>query len=356
MGVLVFVMAVMPKQDFENSRLMHAMRAEVPGPVATKVVPTLRRSARIMYGIYIVMTLLEVVLLLFGGMSFYDALLHSFSTAGTGGFSNMNASVGAYDNSYIHWVITAFMLLFSVNFNLYYLILTGHALQALRSEELRCFGVVVAVAIAIITLDIAPLYDSLGIALRDAAFQLSAFVSTTGFNTANYDNWPALSQGILLLMMFLGGCAGSTAGGLKVSRIIILVRSACREVKNLLSTRQIRPVRAEGRVVDEDTVRGVNAYVILYLLLFCASSMLLLGGGSDFVTAFSATATCMNNIGPGFGRVLGATAGSSFGGFDGWEKLLLAFDMLLGRLEIFPILMLFYPVSRHSKKKKVARK
>jgi trk system potassium uptake protein TrkH len=278
-------------------------------------------------------------------MSFYDSLLHAFSTAGTGGFSDMNASIGAFDSSYIHWVVTIFMLLFSLNFNLYYLIITGHALQALRSEEMRWFWIVAGVATAIITLDIASLYDSGSIALRDAAFQVASFISTTGFNTANYDVWSPLSQGILVFLMFIGGCAGSTAGGLKVSRLIILVRSAGREVKNLLSPRRIRPVRSEGRPVDEETVHATNAYLVLYFLFFAGSVMLLLGGGLDFVTGFTAVASCINNVGPAFGPLLGVEAGGSFGGFASWIKVLLSFDMLLGRLELFPILILFYPVS-----------
>ncbi|MBQ7338110.1 MAG: TrkH family potassium uptake protein [Clostridia bacterium] len=355
MGVLVFVMAVMPKQDFKSTRLMHAMRAEVPGPVATKVVPTLRHSARIMYGIYIAMTVLMVVFLLAGGMSLYDAVLHSLSTAGTGGFSNMNASIGAYDSSYIHWVITIFMLLFSINFNLYYLIITGHVLQALRCEEMRWFLIVVGGVTAIITLNISSLYDHVGIALRDAAFQVAAFISTTGFNTANYDHWPALSQGLLVLLMFIGGCAGSTAGGIKVSRLVILIRSAGREVRNILFPREVRCVRAEERAVDEDTVRGANAYIVLYLLFFVAGVLLLLGDGLDLVTSFTAVTSCINNVGPGFGTLIGATAGSSFGVFSPWVKILLSFIMLLGRLELFPILMLFYPASRRGKMKKLIK-
>jgi trk system potassium uptake protein TrkH len=230
MGVLVFVMAFMPQQDFEGTRLMHAMRAEVPGPVATKVVPTLRHSSRIMYGIYVVLTLLVVVLLKVGGMSFYDSLLHAFSTAGTGGFSDMNASIGAFDSSYIHWVVTIFMLLFSLNFNLYYLIITGHALQALLSEELKWFLIVVGAAIAIITCNIAFMYDSIGIALRDASFNVAAFISTTGFTTVPYDSWPHLSQAVLVLLMFIGGCTGSTCGGLKIGRWLILIKNARREL------------------------------------------------------------------------------------------------------------------------------
>ena len=355
MGVLVFVMAFMPRQDFKGTRLMHAMRAEVPGPVATKVVPTLRHSARIMYGIYIVMTVAEVILLLFGGMSFYDALLHTFSTAGTGGFSNMNASVGAFDSSYIHWVITIFMLLFSINFNLYYLIITGHVLQALRSEELRYYLLLVAGAVAAITVNIASMYDSTLIALRDAAFQVISITSTTGFTTAYYDTWPALSQGILLLLMFVGSCAGSTGGGLKVGRLIIWIRSSLRELRTLLSPRQTRPVRSEGRPVDEDTVRATGAYVTLYFLILVASAVVLLLLGLDMTSAFTGVITCLNNVGPAYGELFGASGLASFGSVHPIGKLVLALNMLIGRLEIFPILILFIPVSAERVRRRIRR-
>ncbi len=350
MGVLVFVLAVMPQQQFKSARLMHAMRAEVPGPTSSKVVATLRRSAAIMYAIYIGMTLIQVVLLLFAPeMDLYEAVLHSLSTAGTGGFSNLNASIGAYESSYIHWVITVFMLLFSINFNLYYLILIGHVSEALLSEELRWFLIVVGVSTAIITVNISPLYDSLAIALRDASFNVAAFISTTGFTTTAYDAWPELSQAILVLLMFIGGCAGSTCGGLKLSRLIILIKSAWRELRFTLRPREVRAVRSEGKVVDEDTIRGVNAYFAIYMVIFAFSIVgVILLNGSDMLTSFTAVATCLNNVGPGLGE-LGLLQGGSFGGFNAASKLLLSFDMLLGRLELFPILILFLP-SAWSKK------
>lgn len=343
MGVLVFVLAVMPQQQFKSARLMHAMRAEVPGPVATKVVATIRRSAGIVYAIYIALTLIEMVMLLFGGMSFYDALLHTFSTAGTGGFSNMNASVGAFDSSYIHWVITAFMLIFSINFNLFYLILIGQVGRALLSEELRWFAIVVLSSIGIVTLNILPMYDSFGTAIRDAAFTVSSFISTTGFTTAVYDEWPQLSQAILVVLMFIGSCAGSTGGGLKISRLIILVKNALRELTVTLHPREIRSVRVDGKPIEQDTIRGVNAYFTIYFFIFSASTLLLLlVDDMDLVTAFTSVASCINNVGPGLGEI-GLLGGGSFGGFSVASKLLLSFNMLLGRLELFPILILFLP-------------
>ncbi len=349
MGVLVFVLAVMPQQEFKSARLMHAMRAEVPGPTASKVVATIRRSAAIMYAIYVVLTIIEIIFLLFGGMPLYESVLHTFSTAGTGGFSNMNASIGAFDSSYIHWVITVFMLIFSINFNLYYLILIGHVSQALLSEELRWFAIVVTASTAIITLNILPMSESFGIALRDAAFNVASFISTTGFTTATYDAWPQLSQAILVLLMFIGGCAGSTCGGLKISRLIILIKSAFRELRFTLRPREVRAVRVEGKPVDDDTVRGVNAYFSLFMAIFTLSTILLmLLNKSDLLTSFTAVASCLNNVGPGLGEI-GILGGGSFGGFTVAAKLLLSFDMLLGRLELFPILILFLP-SAWSKK------
>ncbi len=343
MGVLVFVLAVMPQQQFKSARLMHAMRAEVPGPTASKVVATIRRSAAITYAIYVALTLIEAVFLLCGGMPLYESVLHAFSTAGTGGFSNMNASIGAFDSSYIHWVITVFMLLFSINFNLYYLILIGQVSRALVSEELRWFGIVVGTSTAVITLNILPMYDSFSIALRDASFNVAAFISTTGYTTVAYDAWPQLSQAILVLLMFIGGCAGSTCGGLKISRWIILIKSSLRELRLTLRPREIRAVRSEGKPVDEDTVRGTQAYFSLFMVFFAASILLLMAlDDVDLLTSFTAVTTCMNNVGPGLGK-LGMLSGGSFGGFNVAAKLLLSFDMLLGRLELFPILILFLP-------------
>lgn len=343
MGVLVFVLAIMPQQQFKSARLMHAMRAEVPGPTATKVVATIRSSAVIMYTIYVALTIVQMIFLLCGGMPLYESILHSFSTAGTGGFSNMNASIGAFDSSYIHWVTTVFMLIFAINFNLYYLILIGHVSQALKSEELRVFAIVVGAATALITLNILPQYESFSIALRDAAFNVAAFISTTGYTTAVYDQWPQFSQAILVLLMFIGGCVGSTGGGLKIGRLIILVKSSLRELRFTLRPREVRTVRSEGKPVDEDTVRGVQTYFSLFMTIFAASILLLmLIDQTDLLTAFTAVATCMNNVGPGLGE-LSMTAGGSFGGFNVGAKLLLSFNMLLGRLELFPILVLFLP-------------
>ncbi len=345
MGILVFVLAVMPQQQFKSARLMHAMRAEMPGPVASKVVATIRRSSAIIYAIYIVLTLIELLLLLAGGMPFYEALLHSLSTAGTGGFSSMDASIGAYSSSYIHWVITVFMLLFSINFNLYYLILIGQVSRALLSEELRWFLVVVGASTVAITLNILPMYDSFAIALRDAAFNVSSFISTTGFTTVTYDSWPPLSQALLVLLMFIGSCAGSTGGGLKISRLLILFKGALRELHLMLHPREVRAVRVDGKPVENETIRGVNTYFVIYFTIFALSTVALLAmDDMDLVTAFTSVSSCMNNVGPGLGEI-GLLGGGSFGGFSIGAKLLLSFNMLVGRLELFPVLILFLPTA-----------
>jgi trk system potassium uptake protein TrkH len=235
------------------------------------------------------------------------------------------------------------MLLFSINFNLYYLILIGQVSRALLSEELRWFGIVVGASTAIVTLNILPMSESFPLALRDAAFNVASFISTTGFTTVTYDNWPQLSQAILVLLMFIGGCAGSTCGGLKISRLIILIKSSLRELRFTLRPREVRAVRAEGKAVDDDTVRGVQAYFSIFMIIFVLSTVLLmLLNKSDMITSFTAVASCLNNVGPGLGEI-GILGGGSFGGFSIAAKLLLSFDMLLGRLELFPILILFLP-------------
>jgi trk system potassium uptake protein TrkH len=342
MGVLVLMLAVLPS---DNGRAMYLLRAEVPGPTKDKLVPKMRQSAMILYGIYVALTVAEIIALLCTRMPFYDSVVNALATAGTGGFSVKNASIAAYNNPAAEWVIAIFMLIFSINFNLYYLILIGHVSQALKSEELRWFAIVVGTSTAVITLNILPTYDSFGLALRDAAFNVSSFISTTGFTTATYDAWPQLSQAILVLLMFIGGCAGSTCGGLKISRLLILIKSALRELRFTLRPREVRAVRVEDKPVDDDTIRGVNAYFSLFMLIFTLSTILLLViEQTDLLTAFTSVASCLNNVGPGLGEI-GILGGGSFGGFTVASKLLLSFNMLLGRLELFPILILFLPTS-----------
>ena len=339
MGVLVFVLAVLPKADAKSGRLMHLMRAEVPGPTVGKLSPKITQTARVMYAIYVVLTLIEVVFLLFGGMSLFDALIHSFGTAGTGGFSIKNASVGAYNSAYIEYVIGAFMLLFGMNFNLFYLILIGHFLKALKSEELWSYLIIITVAVTTITFNIMPLYQGGEESFRMAFFQVASIISTTGYSTTDFGSWPMLSQAILVILMFFGGCAGSTAGGVKVGRAILLVKNAAREIRYILHPRTVASVKIDGKAVDNETIRGSTSYLIVYLCIFVLSIIGIIAlNGCDLVTGFTSVASCLNNIGPGLAEV-GPT--SNFGILSGLSKWILSFDMLAGRLELFPILMLF---------------
>lgn len=341
MGVLVFVLAILPQADTRSVKLMHVMRAEVPGPKVGKLVSKIGRTARIMYGIYIGLTVIEMILLLAGGMPVYDSIVNSFATAGTGGFAIKNASVAAYDSAYIDYVIGIFMFLFGVNFNLYYLILIGHVGEALRSEELRWYLIITGVSTALIAADIYEIFGSVGDSVRYAFFQVTTVMSTTGFATSDYNTWPALSKVILALLMFCGACVGSTTGGIKVGRIILLVKSGLREIKYMLHPRAVVAVRSEGKPVERDVLRGANSYMIVYIMLFTASLFLVeMVEECDLVTGFTAVSACLNNVGPGLGEV--GPAGN-FSALTPFTKILLSVDMLAGRLEIFPLLMLFAP-------------
>lgn len=341
MGVLVFVLAILPQADTRSVKLMHVMRAEVPGPKVGKLVSKIGHTARIMYGIYIGLTVIEMILLLAGGMPVYDSIVNSFATAGTGGFAIKNASIAAYDSAYIDYVIGIFMFLFGVNFNLYYLILIGHVGEALRSEELRWYLIITGVSTALIAADIYEIFGTVGESVRYAFFQVTSVMSTTGFATSDYNAWPALSKVILALLMFCGACVGSTTGGIKVGRIILLVKSGLREVKYMLHPRAVVAVRSEGKPVERDVLRGANSYMIVYIMLFTASLFLVeMVEECDLVTGFTAVSACLNNVGPGLGEV--GPAGN-FSALTPFTKILLSVDMLAGRLEIFPLLMLFAP-------------
>lgn len=341
MGVLVFVLAILPQADTRSVKLMHVMRAEVPGPKVGKLVSKIGRTARIMYGIYIGLTVIEMILLLAGGMSVYGSIVNSFATAGTGGFAIKNASIAAYDSAYIDYVIGIFMFLFGVNFNLYYLILIGHVGEALRSEELRWYLIITGVSTALIAADIYEIFGTVGESVRYAFFQVTSVMSTTGFATSDYNAWPALSKVILALLMFCGACVGSTTGGIKVGRIILLVKSGLREVKYMLHPRAVVAVRSEGKPVERDVLRGANSYMIVYIMLFTVSLFLVeMVEECDLVTGFTAVSACLNNVGPGLGEV--GPAGN-FSALTPFTKILLSVDMLAGRLEIFPLLMLFAP-------------
>lgn len=337
MGVLVFVM-MLTSLDDEHS--MHLMRAEVPGPEADKLVPKARATARILYLMYFVLTAAEVVFLMFGGMSFYDALLHSFSTAGTGGFSNRNASVAYYDSAYIDGVITVFMILFGVNFNLYFLIRLKNWKDALKNEELHAYLGIIAGAVAIVTVNILGIYGNIVHAFRYASFQVASVITTTGFCTADFNLWPELSKVVLLGIMVIGACAGSTGGGIKVSRFLILVKSIKQEVRRMLHPKAVTIVKINGKRVGNDTIRSVYIYFISYILVMMVSILLVSINNFDFATTFSSVLTTLNNVGPGISMV-GPV--ENFHMFSPLSKLVFCMDMLLGRLEIFPYLLLMLP-------------
>ena len=348
MGVLVFVMAILPMNDGHS---MHLMRAEVPGPSVGKLVSRMSDTAKILYGIYLAMTLILIVLLVAGGMPLFDSCVHAFGTAGTGGFSSRNLSIGAYDNAYFDVVIGIFMLLFGVNFNLYYFLLIKRFRDVFHSEELRSYALIVTAAVAAITINIAHMYDSVWTGLRHAFFQVATIITTTGYATTDFNLWPSLSKTILVVLMFIGACAGSTGGGMKVARIVILTKASAADMRKMLHPNAVSTVRFEGKVLQDKEVRSVHLYLTMFVGVFVSSLLLLSLEGFDLVTTFTALAACINNIGPGL-ELVGPMGNFSI--FSYPAKLLLSFNMLVGRLEIFPMLLLFAPSvwSRSTAKRK----
>lgn len=341
MGVLVFIMAFIP---LSGARNMHIMKAESPGPSVSKLVPRVRTTALILYLIYFVLTVVQFIMLICGGMSVFDALNTSFATAGTGGFGIKNDSMASY-SPYLQIVVTVFMLLFSLNFGAYYLVLKGKFKEAL-SSELRAFLIIVAVATAIITLNVSGMFDTVGEALRHSAFTVASIISTTGFATTDFALWPELSQVIILALMFIGACAGSTGGGIKVSRFIILIKGMGKELKAMLHPRRVKRITVDSHTVEQEVVGTVNTYMVFYLLIFFVSIVIVSIENHDFMTSFSTVATTLNNVGPGL-SLAGPT--SNFAFFSAASKTVFIFDMLAGRLELFPMLLLFSPSTWRNK-------
>ncbi len=336
MGVLVFLLSLLPLTGGSHVNLM---KAESPGPQVDKLVPKVQSTAKILYGIYIFLTILEFVFLLAGGMSLFESILTAFGTAGTGGFGFRNDSFASF-SPYIQWVVTIFMILFGVNFNAYFLLLMRRFRRAAASEEVRGYFIMIFVAIAIITANIHSMYNGVGEALRHAAFQVGSIVTTTGFSSCDFDLWPTLSKEILVMLMFVGACAGSTGGGIKVSRFLILGKTLGKELKQALHPQVVAPVRMDGKLVNHETIRTTNVYMAAYIFIFTASLFLISLDGFDLVTNFTSVAATLNNIGPGLNQV---GPMMNFGGYSNFAKLILIFDMLAGRLEIFPMLVLFMP-------------
>ena len=337
MGILVFVVMLMKTTD----RSINILKAEMPGPTVDKLAPKSRDTARILYLLYISLTVLETVLLLLGGMGLFDSVVHSLSTAGTGGFGAYNASAANF-SPYIQWVLTVFMLLFGVNFNLYYLLLLGRVRDIFRNTEFKVYLGIIAAAVTIITVDILPLYQSFSTSLRQASFQVAAIMSTTGFVTADFTVWSPLSKTLLLLLMFLGGCAGSTAGGLKLSRIIILCKMARRELRRTLRPRVVDVIKMDGHRLEEQTAHSVAVYFALYMLCIGALLVALSFSPFDLETNLFSSVSCFNNVGPAFGM---AGPVGNYSLYQPVLKLLLCAGMLLGRLEIYPMLLLFVPAA-----------
>ncbi|MBR5519955.1 MAG: TrkH family potassium uptake protein [Clostridia bacterium] len=338
MGVLVFILAIVP---LSGGRDMHILRAEAPGPSVGKLVPKMKQTAMILYGIYIALTVIETILLLFGGMSFFDAVTHAFSNAGTGGFSTKNAGIAAFNSTYIEIVIIVFMFLCSVNFNLFYFLLIKRVKDVAKNEEFRWYLLLVGVSVIAIACNIASLYNSFGESLRHSAFQVLTITSTTGFASANFIEWPEFSRMVLLLLMFCGGCAGSTAGGLKLSRVIIFGKSIMREMRRLSHPRSVAVVKIDNQPLDEEVVTGTTMYFLTYIVVIVVGLLLLSFNGLDFETTFSAVITTFNNVGPGLGELIGPMG--NFASLSDFSKIVLSFLMLLGRLEIFPMLLLLSP-------------
>ncbi len=343
MGVLVLAIAILPKSD---PATVHLMKAEVPGPQFGKLVSKLSFTARILYGIYVALTAVMVIALLLCGMDLFDSLIHAFGTAGTGGFSNKNASVAYFDSVAVDIVITVFMIIFSINFNLFYLVLIGNVKQAVKSEELKVFLGIFAFSTIAITLSLtfSGIYDIWN-SLRHGAFQVSSIMSTSGFATADWSKWPELCQTILFILMFIGGSAGSTAGGLKLYRVIILSKLGFNAIRKTFSPRSYLSAKMDGKSIDENLTQSIIGYFMTYVLAFIASFILLsaISGSIDggVLTNLSAVTTCFNNVGPGLGSLIGPVG--NFSTYNDASKILLSLDMLLGRLEIFPMLILFAP-------------
>ncbi len=337
MGVLVFIMAVLP---LSNEHSMHMMRAEMPGPTVGKLVPRTRDTALWLYVIYLGLTVLEAVFLLCGGMPLFDSITHAFSTAGTGGFSIKNAGIAAYGSDYLTMVVAAFMLLFGVNFNLYFLLLMREYKAAFRNRELHVYLGLIGGATALIVWNILPQMQNFWTAFREAFFHVASLITSTGFINADYEQWPVFSQSILLFLMVVGACAGSTGGGIKVVRLMMLLKKLARDLRRMICPRSVSTFKMDGKRVDEDTVSGVETFFIAYIAVVMLSMLLLSLNGYGIQDNLAMSVSCMSNIGPGLGA-FGPT--ENWAALTGAAKLWLSFVMLLGRLEIFPLLLCLNP-------------
>lgn len=337
MGVLVFVMALIPS---DSGRNIHLLRAEVPGPTKGKLVPRLRHTALILYSIYFILTITELIALLIARLPFYDALITSFSTAGTGGFGVLNDSIAGYHSPAIEWIVAVFMLLFGMNFNVFYLIVLRKFKDVLKNSELRLYLLLALGATLVITLNTVRLYQNVGEALRTAFFTVSSTMSTTGFVVFDYGTWPTLSKSIIILLMIIGASAGSTAGGMKISRIMILFKNMSREIKHMVRPNSVNRVKIDGDTLEEETVRSASNYLIIYGITLLTSFLLISIDGMSIETNLTTVLSCVNNVGPVMGTI---TPFGNLAEFSAFSKLVLSLDMLFGRLEFLPMLILLSP-------------
>jgi trk system potassium uptake protein TrkH len=336
MGVLVFILSLLPLTGGSH---MNLMKAESPGPNVSRMLPKVQTTAKVLYEIYLFMTVVQIVVMLIGGMPVFDALTVTFGSAGTGGFAVRNDSMAGY-SPFLQTATATFCMLFGVNFNVYFLILMRDYRSALKNTEVRTYLAIIAASVLLIAVNITGIYHSFGEALHQAYFQVASIITTTGFATADFDQWPSFSKAILVTLMFIGACAGSTGGGIKVSRVVMLFRNIRKELMLYLHPNAVCHVKMDGKTVEESTIRSINVFIAVYFILFAISVLLVTLDNDDLVTAFTAVAATFNNIGPGLAMV-GPTC--NYGFLSPLVKIVLIFDMLAGRLEIFPLLMLFYP-------------
>lgn len=334
MGVLVFILSLLP---LTGGYHMNLMKAESPGPSVSKLVPKVQSTAKILYGIYFVMTVIQIILLLLGGMPLFDSLCAAFGTAGTGGLGIKSDSMAGY-STYLQVVITIFMILFGINFNAYFLLITRKFAQAFKMEEVRYYLGIIAIAVLIITCNIYHMYGSVSESLQQAAFQVGSIITTTGYATTDFNLWPEISRTILVMLMFIGACAGSTGGGIKVSRILILCKTIRKELHIFLHPNAVKKIKMNGKVIPHEVLRSTNIFIIVYILIIAGSIFLIAFDDFDLITNFTAVTATFNNIGPGL-ELVGPIG--NFGMFSWFSKIVLTFDMLAGRLEIFPLLLLF---------------
>ncbi len=337
MGILVFAIAILPMSN-ENS--MHMIKAEVPGPFTSKLVPKLKSTAKWLYGIYLLLTVAEIILLCIGGMPLFDSVVTSFGTAGTGGFGIKNSSIAFYNSAYIDYVVGIFMLLFGINFNVFFLIIMRKFKQAITNEEMRTYFIIIIVSTILIALNILSICDSVAEAFRLSFFQVSSIITTTGFSTTDFNLWPQFSKIILFILMLCGACGGSTGGGIKVSRFIIMIKKTVKDFIFVIHPKSVRTVQFENKVVTEKTISDVGYYFVLYFIVIGVAILIVSFDNFDFETTISSVIACISNIGPGF-SIVGPTG--NFADLSALSKIVLSIVMLFGRLELYPMLLLFSP-------------